>query len=443
MIPNSNTVTATVVATALAQTPAVVVAVVVVATVVVGRGAGRLTAFVTTKTPFMPAATSPFTVELYAKLPAFESLTVSCALFPGATTFDLTPAIAKLCGFFPLFAILKTTTLPAGHALLREGEPVLGGLPGSDCDRDRGRPRAGLAGRGCRPEADEACRQAPGQAEHRDGSCQDRLRRCTVATTPEAADRFAETGTSSRDRCNTGVKRFAVAAAIAAVSVVAGTARGEPAPGPLFGIVGSKVSAQQLVRFDPATLAPLPGGLPLAAHKYGWSFSPDGTRLALGSNSEPCTAATTLRIVDAGRLASLGDLEIAASGAVRATAWLAPSRIVAVVGPGKCSSTTQMRVIALDAGTGRIVAKTSLSGTLVGTARAPGQARAPARAAREARQRPHRGRRRGGHGSHEDDRGGRRRAPGRRTERSTRRSPLQVSPSIRPDAHSSSPTGTA
>jgi hypothetical protein len=162
----------------------------------------------------------------------------------------------------------------------------------------------------------------------------------------------------------------ALAAVVAALSSLAATAGARP----LLGIVGDRILAQQLVRFDPVSLRALPGGLPLAAHKYGWSFSPDGSRLALGTNLQTCTrAGTTLRIVDAARLQSLGDLRIAASGAVQASAWLAPDRIVAVVGAGRCGSATQTRVVAVDAATGRVVARTWLLGTLIATARAPGK----------------------------------------------------------------------
>jgi hypothetical protein len=170
------------------------------------------------------------------------------------------------------------------------------------------------------------------------------------------------------------MKRLASAAALATLFALAGSAAQAKEAPTLVGIVGNKIVAQQLVRFDPSTLRALPGGLPLAAHKYGWSFSPDRTRLALGTSLRACTrTGTTLRIVDVGRLQTLGDLRIASSGAVQASAWLAPDLIVAVVGAGRCGSATQTRVIAVDARNGRVVARTWLRGTLIRTARAPGK----------------------------------------------------------------------
>ena len=160
--------------------------------------------------------------------------------------------------------------------------------------------------------------------------------------------------------------------AIAAVLPAAGAARAAQPAAPLFGIVGDRVLYQQLVRVDPGTLRPLPGGVPLAAHRSGWSFSPDGRRLVLGRSREAC-GATSLRFVDTAEMEALGDLRIAANGRVEATAWLDANHVAAVVGPSSCPSVRQTRVVTVDAAGRRVLATTWLRGDVVGAARVPGR----------------------------------------------------------------------
>jgi hypothetical protein len=167
------------------------------------------------------------------------------------------------------------------------------------------------------------------------------------------------------------MKRLAVLAGIALALPLTAAAKTAP---PLLGIVGNKIMTQQLVRFDAATLRPAGATVPLAAHRYGWSLSPDGARVALGSSGVACArTGTTLRLVDVNRMHSLGDLQIAASGPVQASAWLSPRRVVAVVGPGRCGSAKHTRVVAVDVDTGHVVTRTWVRGNLINTARAPGK----------------------------------------------------------------------
>jgi hypothetical protein len=102
---------------------------------------------------------------------------------------------------------------------------------------------------------------------------------------------------------------------------------------PLYGIVGPPPSG--LVRVDPGRLRPLRGWrIPLDGHTFGWSFSPDRSRLALGSDGSG-----EVRIVDLRHRRVLGDVEVNTPqrGSVFASAWAGANRVLAVVvSPGCC-----------------------------------------------------------------------------------------------------------
>jgi hypothetical protein len=166
------------------------------------------------------------------------------------------------------------------------------------------------------------------------------------------------------------VKRLAVLAGLALALPLA--ARAAPDP-PLLGIVGSKILTQQLVQFDAGTLRPFGPTVALAAHRYGWSFSPDRRQIVLGGNPTTCARPTTLRLVDVTRMETLADVPIAASGPVRATAWLDASHVLAVVGAGPCASASQTRLVDVDLPGRRIVARTWVRGNLMTVAHAPGK----------------------------------------------------------------------
>jgi hypothetical protein len=188
----------------------------------------------------------------------------------------------------------------------------------------------------------------------------------------------AVAGTRAQVRCNGAVKRLGALAGITiALSFATGSARGGERAGrtpslPLLGIVGDKVIAQQLVRFDPASLRPLPGGVPLAAHHSGWSFSPNGRELVLGNNNGSCTrGATSLRQVDVAHLRSLGDIPLATSGPVLATSWPDATHLLAVIGPGACRPAKQTRVVSVDILSGTVLTRTWLRGMAINVASAP------------------------------------------------------------------------
>jgi hypothetical protein len=104
-------------------------------------------------------------------------------------------------------------------------------------------------------------------------------------------------------------------------------------PTPLYGIAGP--APVGLVRLEPRTLRPLPGRrVPLAAHTFGWSFSPDRSTLAIGSDGSG-----EVRLVDLRRWRVLGDVRVRVErrGSVIATAWAGETRVLAaIVRPGCC-----------------------------------------------------------------------------------------------------------
>jgi hypothetical protein len=97
---------------------------------------------------------------------------------------------------------------------------------------------------------------------------------------------------------------------------------------PLLGIVGTW-SDPRLVRLDPRSLRPLGGPqLEILDAVRTWAFSPDRSRLALGT---ACQAADlgpgTLQLVDVRRIRAVGCLAI---GFVQALAWPTPDRLLVV-----------------------------------------------------------------------------------------------------------------
>lgn len=125
-----------------------------------------------------------------------------------------------------------------------------------------------------------------------------------------------------------GVWAFANANRLAGATTAGLTAPARPQR--LYGI-----RRAGLVRVDPRTLRPLPGrGVPLAGHTFGWSFSPDRSKLAIGSDGS-----AELRLVDLRRWRVLGDVRVrvAGRGSLLASAWAGPTRVLAaVVSPGCC-----------------------------------------------------------------------------------------------------------
>ncbi len=165
-------------------------------------------------------------------------------------------------------------------------------------------------------------------------------------------------------------------AALAGIPLVAGADTDSPRPtatrtGGAAGLLGISPGKRQvgLVRVDPQTLRPAPGGgLPLGIHTFAWSFAPGRTRIALGSYSRP-----SVRLVDLRRNRVLGDVRLAARGEVWATAWSGSRRLLALVLRPGCACAGETRVSGIATTDRRVLWRRTLSGVFSGGARAGGR----------------------------------------------------------------------
>jgi hypothetical protein len=157
-------------------------------------------------------------------------------------------------------------------------------------------------------------------------------------------------------------------AVVLAAAVVTGGEAGSSAAATtparaLYGIAGPPVG---LIRVDRATLQPLQERrVPLAGHTHGWSFSPDGARVALGTDAPRAD----VRLIDLRRMRVLGDVRVAQKGSVFATAWAGPNRVLAVVVDPGCCGRGNTTVAGIDAGTRRVLWRRTLGGALMAGAR--------------------------------------------------------------------------
>jgi hypothetical protein len=172
------------------------------------------------------------------------------------------------------------------------------------------------------------------------------------------------------------VSRFRVALAGAAVltAAVVGTARSAdplpplvldaPTPAPLLGFAPAGGYEQSLVRLDPQTLAR--SGRRFVAtgdQNFGWSFSPDRSRLVLGSTSG------TLQLVDTRKLRSLGYVDTGVYELVQATQWVGSRQVVAAV--AACCGLGPMTLVAVNTVKRKVVARRQLSGSIQAAAHVP------------------------------------------------------------------------
>jgi hypothetical protein len=120
------------------------------------------------------------------------------------------------------------------------------------------------------------------------------------------------------------------------------------------------------VRVDPVTLGTLPGRrVPPAGHNFGWSFSPDRSQLAIGSDAPRAE----LRLIDLKRMRVLGDVKVAAEGSVFASTWAGAQRVlVIVISPG-CCGLGDTTVTGVDPSTRRVLWRRALGGSLQAGAR--------------------------------------------------------------------------
>jgi hypothetical protein len=172
------------------------------------------------------------------------------------------------------------------------------------------------------------------------------------------------------------VSRFRVALAGAAVltAAVVGTARSAdplpplvldaPTPAPLLGFAPAGGYSSALVRLDPQTLKRAGRGYVVTGdYTFGWSFSPDRSRLVLGDQSGD------LLLVDTRRLRALGVVRTGIHELVQATQWVGRRQVVAAV--GSCCSLGATTVVAVDTVKRKVLARRRLDGSLTAVAHVP------------------------------------------------------------------------
>jgi hypothetical protein len=132
---------------------------------------------------------------------------------------------------------------------------------------------------------------------------------------------------------------------VALVLGLAGPSSAKPVG--LLGIEQNGARPVALWIYNPSTLRTQGGNVPLAGHGRAWSFSPDRSQIALASAwSATLARPTSVRFVEMTHTSMrvLGDLRLAGETAsVRATAWLRPDRVLALLADGR-----SIRVLALD-----------------------------------------------------------------------------------------------
>jgi hypothetical protein len=123
--------------------------------------------------------------------------------------------------------------------------------------------------------------------------------------------------------------------------------------------IDTTVLGMRLAWYDPATLTRLPGpSVSLANHDGSWSFSPDGKRLAIGSEG-----AADLRLIDVRNMRTLGHVGTKTGIRPGHVTWLSARRLLAT-GSNVVAVVDPQRV--------RIVRRTKLPGIVEGGARLPG-----------------------------------------------------------------------
>jgi hypothetical protein len=122
--------------------------------------------------------------------------------------------------------------------------------------------------------------------------------------------------------------------------------------------IDTTVLGMRLAWYDPATMTRLPGrSVSLANHDGWWSFSPNGTRLAIGSGG-----AQDLRIIDVRRMRTVGSMNTRTRVRPGHVTWLSAHRLLA---------TGENVVSVIDPQRLRVVRRASLSGVVFGGAALP------------------------------------------------------------------------
>ena len=156
------------------------------------------------------------------------------------------------------------------------------------------------------------------------------------------------------------VRGVLLAGVLFLVACLASAAPSAAAPRPLLGVVWD--GSLGLVKVNPNTLRTVSGSsrVPVAGDPLGWSFSPDGSRLVLGS----VAPGVLLRFVGLHGLHAHGDVRVARRGSIAGTAWVGPRRLLTVsVIPGCCGAGDTI-VSGVDADRRRVLWRRKLGGSL-------------------------------------------------------------------------------
>ena len=130
---------------------------------------------------------------------------------------------------------------------------------------------------------------------------------------------------------------------------------------PLFGVHWD--GSLDLVRLDRDTLRPLPGPrAPVAGDPLGWSFSPDRSRVALGTTAP----GARLRVIGLPGMRVLGDVRVARRGSGIATTWAGPRRVLSVIVTPGCCGAGDTTVAGVDVERRRVAWRRALGGSLQG-----------------------------------------------------------------------------
>jgi hypothetical protein len=133
--------------------------------------------------------------------------------------------------------------------------------------------------------------------------------------------------------------------------------------GPLVGVVSGDTLAVQLVRLDPRTLRPLPGGrLKLTGTWPMMAVAPDRSMAVLGSDVGDLT------VIDLVHLRRLGDVRTDVPGAAAfGWSWVGSSRLL-LIGSSHEAATD---VLAVDVSARRVIRQQRVDGVVQGSARLP------------------------------------------------------------------------
>lgn len=142
-----------------------------------------------------------------------------------------------------------------------------------------------------------------------------------------------------------------------------------PSPTAQLGIVATR-STTSLVRLDPVSLKRTGRALDLKGYAGMWALAPDRRRLAIGVRLRSESSEETLRFytVAGPRRSGRG---VPLDGTAAAVAWVRQDRILAYVNECCANPNGTASVLAIDPGTGRVVARTPVDGSAVQVARTP------------------------------------------------------------------------